>query len=207
MQCNEKTGGVVSHIKCQKCMSRLCKKHPLQDHGEREASIKSKASGASAGTKAMNARVKAQIERLEAEKAEDVDEAKQMEYRLRMEIDRDKATKKKQKKLSSEEQNLALNSSLNPATLRLLMQGDDSDDGDSGSENSSGDSSDSESIGDSRSDKRREKKAAKKERKKEKKERKKEKKREKKERKREKKEKKNEKKRTRSSSSSDEDSS
>ena len=126
--------------KCQSCLARQCKKHPLQDHGDRMARIKKEAAAKGGSVDEL---IKQQIARLQNE-ADDVAEAEQAAYKMQMEVEREAATKKR-KRMSKGEEALLAGTSLNAATAKLLAASSDEEDEASSSDSESSSSSSDES--------------------------------------------------------------
>jgi outer membrane biosynthesis protein TonB len=158
----------------------MCRKHPLQDHGEREKKIKSlaKASASSFLKRSYEELIKGQLDKMEAD-ANVGSKEECMSYKISMEEERDKASKREKRKfLSDEHEELSRRSGLNPAVLATMLAGSDSD----SEENSNADKTKSSNLGEEperRSKKSKKEKKEKKEKKSNKKERKSEKKKEK----------------------------
>ena len=109
---------------CTQCLQRICRKHPLQDHGEREQKLQDKVAE-------MNSKV---LEKAYKE-LEAFNKSKQLErdlsleadnYKTAMEFERMKATLQKPKKRSFEEAKLSQNSSLNPSVIATMLHDSDS---------------------------------------------------------------------------------
>ena len=118
-------------VQCDNCLAKLCKKHPLQDHGARAREIKDKSlEKKSAAMASFGDRIKNQIEKMQKNldgdgAMEEVDE-EGMRYKAMMEAERERASKKK-RTLTAEEEAYALTSGLNPSTMKMMMGGSDED--------------------------------------------------------------------------------
>jgi hypothetical protein len=107
----------------------MCRKHPLQDHGEREKRIKSlaKASASSFLKRSYEELIKGQLDKMEAD-ANVGSKEDCMSYKISMEEEREKASKREKRKfLSDEHEELSRRSGLNPAVLATMLAGSDSD--------------------------------------------------------------------------------
>lgn len=115
--------------KCTACLQGMCRKHPLQDHGEREKKIKSlaKASASSFLKRSYEELIKGQLDKMEAD-ANVGSKEECMSYKISMEEEREKASKREKRKfLSDEHEELSRRSGLNPAVLATMLAGSDSD--------------------------------------------------------------------------------
>ena len=143
-----------SKKQCAQCFIRLCKVHPLQDHGQASARLTSAAKDSTLD-KMYDALVAPQIDKFKAGMETAETEADLM-YRASLKREREKSEKRKRKDVSKDA--LALGTSgLNGNVVNFMNAND-------------GDSSSSSSSDSSVDDKKREKKRRKKEKKKEKKE-------------------------------------
>ena len=106
--------------KCTQCLQRLCHRHPLQDHGEREREIKNKLAGTGI-KKSFNEILKNEIERLEA-LAKGTGASENQEYRSKMDQEREKLTKQETKKISQEHEILAKHTGLHGSVLSIMMK-------------------------------------------------------------------------------------
>ncbi len=122
--------------KCAACLEGLCRRHPLQDHGERAAKLTALAAEAAGKQRSDLDMIHEQIERLQnAARGTSVDD--QAEYKLQMEKERRIAEKRKRKNLSSEYLELAGNSGLHASVLSAMMAESEDSDGDSDSSSAS----------------------------------------------------------------------
>mmetsp|Transcript_32329 Transcript_32329/g.30836 ORF Transcript_32329/g.30836 Transcript_32329/m.30836 type:complete len:222 (-) Transcript_32329:389-1054(-) len=115
--------------KCTACLQRLCRKHPSQDHGEREKKIveMAKSSGSSFLKRSYQELIKTQLDKFEAD-ANVGSKEEGESYKLAMEEERVKADSRgKRKFLSKEHEELSKKSSLNPAVLATMLAGSDSE--------------------------------------------------------------------------------
>jgi hypothetical protein len=82
----------------------MCRKHPLQDHGEREKKIKllAKASASSFLKRSYEELIKGQLDKMEAD-ANVGSKEECMSYKISMEEERDKASKREKRKFLSDE--------------------------------------------------------------------------------------------------------
>jgi hypothetical protein len=115
--------------KCTACLQRMCRKHPTQDHGEREKKIvqMAKSSGTSFLKRSYEELIKTQLDKFEAD-ANVGSKEESESYKLAMEEERVKADSRgKRKFLSKEHEELSKRSSLNPAVLATMLAGSDSE--------------------------------------------------------------------------------
>ena len=117
---------------CDGCLQRMCRRHPLQDHGRRANDIKSKLNSTvdekSRLSKSYNELIRAQITKLEnQQKGTSEDDINS--YRQQMDSEREKASKKKKRKMSDGEKELALNSGLHSSILSAMMEHSDEEEG------------------------------------------------------------------------------
>lgn len=154
--------------KCPGCLQGLCRRHPLQDHGQREAHLSAKAAEAGIGnSKSACDLIKMQIEKLQ-NAVKGTTEEDQDEYRLGLELDRRMAEKRKRKSMSSEHLDLAMKSSLHASVLSAMMAPDSEADTEGSSSSSSEQRKSKKSKKSSKSDKKKDKKKKEKKEKKEK---------------------------------------
>ena len=118
--------------KCTACLQNMCRKHPLQDHGEREKKIKAlaKSSASSFLKRSYEELIRGQIDKMEAD-ANVGSKEELTSYKISMEEEREKASKRERRKFSSDEhEELSRKSGLNPAVLATMLadSGSDSDD-------------------------------------------------------------------------------
>ena len=115
--------------KCTSCLQNMCRKHPLQDHGEREKKIKSlaKASSNSFLKRSYQELIKGQIDKMEA--AANVGSKEESDsYKNSMGEEREKAEKRGKRRFASDEhEEFSRRSGLNPAVLATMLAGSDSD--------------------------------------------------------------------------------
>jgi hypothetical protein len=113
---------------CDGCLQRMCRRHPLQDHGKRASEIKTKLNSTvdqtSRITQSYNDLIRAQITKLENE-AKGTSEDDVNSYRQQMDTEREKAHKKKKRKMSDAEKDLALNTGLCSSILSVMMEHSD----------------------------------------------------------------------------------
>ena len=119
--------------RCPQCLQGACRKHPLQDHGSRLASLKEKITSIDRSkdtTNTKNELIQSQIEKLSAaKKGTEEDEIRQ--YRESIEADRRNAEKRKRKVFTNpEEEYLFSQGSLNPSVISVMLsaneEGEDS---------------------------------------------------------------------------------
>ena len=119
--------------RCNGCLQGTCRQHPLQDHGQRESSLKAQlASTASERAAKAYRLIQTQLEKIEEHHRATSAEAI-LNYREQMEHERSKAENRGQRKISSEHINLAKNTGLHGSVLSIMMNKDDSDRESSGS--------------------------------------------------------------------------
>lgn len=115
--------------KCTACLQNMCRKHPTQDHGEREKKIKelAKSSSTSFLKRSYEELIRGQIDKMEA--AANVGSKEELSsYKLSMEVERERASKRERRKFSSDEhEELSRKSGLNPAVLATMLADSDSD--------------------------------------------------------------------------------
>ena len=115
--------------KCTACLQNMCRKHPLQDHGEREKKIKAlaKSSATSFLKRSYEELIRGQIDKMEAD-ANVGSKEELTSYKISMEEEREKASKRERRKFSSDEhEELSRKSGLNPAVLATMLADSDSD--------------------------------------------------------------------------------
>mmetsp|Transcript_14234 Transcript_14234/g.23691 ORF Transcript_14234/g.23691 Transcript_14234/m.23691 type:complete len:217 (-) Transcript_14234:107-757(-) len=110
--------------KCTACLQRMCKKHPLQDHGERTAKLLQKATDAKRSSMDVTSILKSQINKLESQSLGTSSLENEL-YRGGLEKEREE----KRKGTSSSNKNLAkyAGSSLNPSVLSMMIAESDDD--------------------------------------------------------------------------------
>lgn len=119
--------------RCPACLQGLCRKHPLQDHGERASKLQEQAaSSRNLSQSSSLSLIQSQIEKLQ-NAAKGTTEREQDLYRLQIEQDRKQAEKRKRRVMSSEEFQLANNTGLHGSVLSAMMAHSDEDDSLSGS--------------------------------------------------------------------------
>lgn len=107
----------------------MCRKHPTQDHGEREKRIKAMAKSSSTSflKRSYEELIKGQLDKIEADSNIGSKEER-LSYKISMEEEREKASKKERRKFASEEhEELSRKSGLNPAVLATMLAGSDSE--------------------------------------------------------------------------------
>ena len=116
----------VAIPRCTNCLQGLCRKHPMQDHGERAAKLKSESQGIIKDSlkKTYNELIKSQIEKLDPA-ALRADNKDNIEYKEQLELDRLNAESRKRKSLSNDQLYLAKNSTLHASVLSIMMEDSD----------------------------------------------------------------------------------
>ena len=143
--------------KCTACLQGMCRKHPTQDHGEREKRIKAMAKSSSSSflKRSYEELIKGQLDKIEADSNIGSKEER-LSYKTSMEEEREKASKKERRKFASEEhEELSRKSGLNPAVLATMLAGSDSEPDEDEKEKSQKNSQEEE--GHSQSERRRKK--------------------------------------------------
>mmetsp|Transcript_94966 Transcript_94966/g.186353 ORF Transcript_94966/g.186353 Transcript_94966/m.186353 type:complete len:207 (+) Transcript_94966:65-685(+) len=137
--------------KCQNCLQGMCRRHPLQDHGERAAKLQLMAKESQKANIATL--LQSQISRLEAEsRANEVDNDA---FKMELNMEREKLSKKRKsssysKGINPEKAAKYASSGLNPSVLSMMMEDSDDD----GNGNLSDDSSSSSSLEDRKKSKK-----------------------------------------------------
>lgn len=122
--------------KCTACLQGMCRKHPTQDHGEREKRIKAMAKSSSTSflKRSYEELIKGQLDKIEADSNIGSKEER-LSYKISMEEEREKASKKERRKFASEKhEELSRKSGLNPAVLATMLAGSDSEPDENGKE-------------------------------------------------------------------------
>jgi hypothetical protein len=117
--------------KCPSCLQNLCRKHPLQDHGERANKILNKITPETNALlkKSCTELLTAQINKLKNAALEETVKNNQFSYREEMAIERQIAEQKSVKRKYSNENDdeIFRTSRLNPSVLSIMMKSDEED--------------------------------------------------------------------------------